>query len=100
MKIKVCRFTDINPMPDIVDDLMTTEQVALERGRNELDQKQFSRSIYICTLPLNEDISPGDIVEVQENAAADVWIGKVTGVTINVADPAITHTLRIDRALT
>lgn len=99
MRIKVARFDDNNAADLIVDELLSTELAMRERGRNELDEQQFSRSIYSISLPLNHDMRPGQIIEVNELESGEVWRGKVQSVSLSVNSPRITQTIKVDRAL-
>lgn len=54
--------------PDISDSLITTEAVARERGRNEIDANSTNRYIVTGNGPLLSFIRPGSIVEVQQTS--------------------------------
>ena len=99
MRVKIARFTDINPADLIIISILTTEPAMTERGRNELDEHQFSKIIYTCTAPVNHDIIPGHTIEVQNVKTGQLWRGKVVSVSINIGDPKIDQTLKIERII-
>ena len=99
MRVKVARNSDINPADIIIEKLLTTEQAMVERGRNELDQNQFSRMPRTMSAPLDKDILPGQMIQVVEADTGVVWRGKVLSVNINISNPKITQTLKVDRII-
>lgn len=65
--------------PDVIDPLISTIAVALERGRIEIDkasdlQPMSVRALYISGIML------GDIVEIHDAYQGRSWKGKVTGI--------------------
>lgn len=99
MRIKVARFTDKNPAPIIIDPLLSTEAAMRERGRNELDSNQFSKSINSFSLPLINDINPGQLVEIQDVELGETWRGKVLSVSIASAKVKKTQVITVERPL-
>lgn len=80
---------------DIEDPLACTLEVALARGRNELDANSGLQSIATsCTL--RGSIAPGMLVEVQDALQGEVRRGKVRGVRHVVSAPSVEAITEID----
>lgn len=89
--IIVLRGLGDRPGDDIEDRLITEVGVALERGRNEFDEKSGLQSIAL-TCVLRPTLAPGLLVEVHDSLQGEVWRGKITSVRHVVAgDEAITE---------
>jgi len=69
--------------PDISDPLITSEVVAVERGRNEIDFSYSDREIVSGELPYRDWIAPGSIVAIQDMEIPE-WRAMATGCTISV----------------
>lgn len=80
--IVVVRGDGTRPGEDIVDSLITTVEVALSRGRAELDEGALSdEAVLDCVL---YDARLGDLVEVDDSTLG-LWRGKLTGLTQTVS---------------
>jgi hypothetical protein len=73
MQITVSRAPTDNQGPDIVDDLLTTDQVGLARGRRNVDYSSTNRINESCQCPAHSYIPTGSLAGVTE--AADKWRG-------------------------
>lgn len=69
--------------PDISDNLITSEPVAVERGRNEIDRNSSSREIVTGSGALRAFLQPGSLIEVMDFEAGP-WRGMVTGFSLSV----------------
>jgi len=63
--------------PDISDPLITSEPVAVERGRNEIDYHSSNRETITGSGPLRSFIRPGLLVQVADMESA-AYRAKVT----------------------
>jgi len=70
--------------PDISDPLITAAQVAVERGRNEIDANCSNRELVTGAGPLAGFIRPGRVIEVADSEQ-QVWRGMVTGCSISIS---------------
>ena len=85
------------PGSDIADELVTTEAVARERGRNEIDANSSSRSMLTCSGPLLEYLSRGKLVElVQRDRQPTRAVTRGWSMTITRQDDAITVDQTLD----
>lgn len=84
-----------NYLPDVVDDLICTEQAATERGRAELC-KAVAGEVKQIQIPLDDLIVPSDMVEVVRPDTTR-WRGMVEGTAIQVggAGTSVWQTLSI-----
>lgn len=62
--------------PDISDSLITSEQTAVERGRNEIDEHFSHREIISSSGPLTGFMRPGKIIEVADSEQ-QIWRGMI-----------------------
>lgn len=81
VSLVVRRGAGLHPGPDITDPLITTLQVALARGRNELDERASGLQDVQVSIPYRPGIRIGQIAEVVEALFGDVWYGKVSGIS-------------------
>jgi hypothetical protein len=99
--VTVQRSPGDKPGPDIIDPLLTADQAAVERGRNEIDGACSSRSIFTCTGPHRRFVLPGTIVEYQ--GSRETWRGMVRRCAITITRDGntfyATRALEIERAL-
>jgi hypothetical protein len=68
---------------DVSDPLITSDTVAIERGRNEIDFSYSDRGIVNGELPVRGWLAPGSIVAVQDLEVPE-WRAMVTGCTLSV----------------
>lgn len=83
ISITVQRQPGDKPGPQITDHLLTTEAVALERGRNEIDALCSNRALVSCTGPYRRFILPGTLIEYQ--ARRSTFRGIVRRCALNVS---------------
>lgn len=62
--------------PDISDSLITSEQTAVERGRNEIDEHFSHRGIISSSGPLTGFMRQGKIIEVADSEQL-TWRGMI-----------------------
>ena len=86
--------------PDISDPLITTVQVAQERGRREIDYNCSNRQLISSTGPLAGYMRPGKLVEVAD-AEKITWRGMIRTCAISINRDGDSFTadvnLRIER---
>ena len=71
------------PGNDIADPLLTSEPVAVERGRNEIDKNCSSRELITSVGPHKEFLQPGKMVEVADHQQ-QLWRGMITSCMITI----------------
>ena len=81
----------------IIDQLLTSESVALNRGRNELDKNGFRFSINTLVCVGRAGFSPGQLIAVSDAQFNEVWVGKVTSVEYVMDGDVPTATLSVYR---
>lgn len=79
--ITVRRGAGANPGDDIVDPLIANREVAIARGRNELDERASGFQPVTVELPHRPGIRPGQIIEVIDMLFGVTWYGKIVAVT-------------------
>ncbi|MFT5728755.1 MAG: hypothetical protein ACI8PB_002911 [Desulforhopalus sp.] len=103
MQITVSRAPADNQGADIIDELLTTDQVAVARGRREIDYVSTDRVDESCQCPAHAYIPTGALAGVTE--AAGGWRGLVRywSLTLTVDDAGALFTadtrLSIEREL-
>lgn len=65
--------------PDISDPLITSDGVARERGRNEIDANSTNRELVSGSGPMGDFMRPGRLVEVMDAEQA-AWRGRLNKV--------------------
>ena len=66
---------------DIVDPLLSTEEVGLSRGRAELDENSSAHQLNTLVINYRAGLQLGQLVEVVDLMLARVWKGKIIGIT-------------------
>lgn len=81
---------------DIVDPLLTTDAVAIQRGRNEIDA---ASKITPTTLTIihRDGLETGQTVEVMDSLQGRTWYGKIVGIDIALEFSKLTTTLSVER---
>lgn len=82
--------------PDVTDDLLTTTEAALERGKMEL-YSQVDAYLTTLNLPMTTLIETGELVEVHNLQTNEVYRGLVTSVSINITELDISQTVELER---
>jgi len=93
------------PAPHVVDPLIQTQQVGMQRGRNILDEEGYDRCIVTLDLPLPHASSndrpkllfPGDLVQVYD--LNEVWKAAVLSTAILFNLNSVTMTVKLDRVI-
>lgn len=75
----VQRGTGQSPGPDIVDALMSSPLVLLERGRSEIDKASGLQKVYL-TCKHRPGVRTGQLTEVHDNLQGETYRGKIVGV--------------------
>ena len=70
--------------PDISSTLMTSEHVALERGRNEIDASFTNRELVSSSGPYQGFVTPGALAEIADSERQS-WRGKVISSSIDIS---------------
>ena len=92
--IIVIRCAGDHPGEDIVDPMITSVAVALERGRYEINEHSGMRSTTLRTKYRN-GVRQGQIVEVHDALQGKSWRGKVSSITHTSQGPALYTDLTI-----
>ena len=95
--ITVRRGDGLHPGEDIVDPLIKTLPVGLERGRNELDDRAHALQEVDLTIHFRAGLRLGQVVEVKETLFGTVWYGKITGLTHSYEGVAPLTVVRVKR---
>jgi hypothetical protein len=82
ISVTVQRKPGDRPGPDITDQLLTSDAVAIERGRNEIDAVCSNRALFSCSGPHRRFVAPGTLVEFQGRRVA--WFGMVRRTALTV----------------
>lgn len=69
--------------PDISEPLITSEAVAVERGRNEIDASCSSREIVTGSGPLRGYLQPGKLIEIMDMESGP-WRGRITAFSLTL----------------
>lgn len=86
MKIKVIQGSGNNLSPDpIIDELMSTEVPATERGRNYLAKESTHKWNYDIDMVYNAWQEIGSLVEVNDSDLGEVFRGKLTSFSLTVS---------------
>ena len=89
--------------PDVVDPLLSTEAVARERGRNELDDNSGIQEIQLETIFRKEDptsllgVRTGQTVLVHDELQGREWRGKIAGISHSSRSGTVTSSLIIQK---
>ncbi|MBV5328485.1 MAG: hypothetical protein JZU65_12770 [Chlorobium sp.] len=84
ISVTVERFPADRQGADISDALITSEAVAIERGRNEIDASFSSREIVTGSGPLRGFMNPGRLVEVMDMETGP-WRGRLTAFSLSLS---------------
>jgi hypothetical protein len=79
--IIVRRGKGSHPGDDIIDPLITALPVALQRGRNEMDERASGLQDVELEIPFRPNLRNGQVVQVVDLLFGVTWYGKITGLT-------------------
>ena len=79
----------------IVDNLLTTVEACIQRGRNELDEKAHGCQIVTMTCRFRPGLLLGQIIKVQETLFGSSWCAKITGIKHSVSQSKLTTELTL-----
>ena len=74
----VQRGAGARPGPDIIDPLMSTQLVMIERGRAEIDANSGLQKVYL-TCRYRGGVQAGQLAEVHDNLQGASYRGKIVG---------------------
>ena len=94
INITVIRGDGDVPGEDIVDHLITNDQMAAQRGRNEIDADTKIVSVEMTSV-YRPNVKTGQTGQVLDAMQGRAWDGKITGVEISVEFPKIITMLSI-----
>lgn len=89
--------------PDVVDQLLSTELVARERGRIELDENSGIQEIQLQTIFRKEDptsllgVRLGQTILVHDELQGREWRGKISGISHSNRSGAVISNLIIQK---
>jgi|GEM_PF-1323236 len=99
--IIVQRGAGDRPGADIVDPLISAIPVAIQRGRNELDERSSAMTEMEEETIYRLGVRVGDLADFHDLKTGEIWKGKIAGVTHNVRKVnnalEITTTLHVKR---
>lgn len=81
---------------DIIDALITSPEVAVLRGRVEIDREEPVERI-VLEARYKPGLKNGQIIEVQDSLFGRTWRGKVIGISHNISQVAVTTTLTVEK---
>lgn len=99
IRVTVKREPGDRPGPDIVDPLIGSEAVAVERGRKEIDTNCSSRQIVTMRILPRAGLRVNRLIEVQ-SIKEPPWRGLITEITYSAAggtSPSATMTIKVER---
>lgn len=105
MTIQVCVIRGFGDLqgPDVIDPLLSTENVAVERGRVELDKNSGLQEIQLTTVfrdvdPLStKEVRMGQIILVIDALQGEEWRGKISGIRHSATGGVITTDLTVQK---
>ena len=86
MQITVSRQPADRQGPDIVDELLTTDQVGIARGRREIDYNCSSRTEKACQCPKHDYMPTGSLTKVTESSGKWPGLVRYWSLTLTVDD--------------
>lgn len=95
--IVVYRNAGLNQGDDIVDRLITSTAVALERGRAELDDRATQKEDVDNTTVLRSGVRLGQLVEINDSLQGRTYRGKITAITHRIGQTSVKTTISIRR---
>ena len=85
IRVIVTRSPGDKEAPEIINELMTTENCAKEHGRNFLDENGFSKSNFDFELPFRDVPLSGKTALISDAQIGTTFKGKITGWSISVS---------------
>jgi hypothetical protein len=82
--IFVQRGAGDRPGDNIVDPLITSIPVAVQRGRNELDERATAQQDVTRETLFRAGVRCGQLARVVDFDHGETWLGKITGITHTV----------------
>jgi hypothetical protein len=82
---------------DIIDPLMSTLAVALQRGRNELDERSSSMQQVSLEIAYRPDVRAGQVGAFLDIQNGLVWFGKISGISHTFDGSSLITTLIVKR---
>lgn len=82
--------------PDISDPMITDLAVAFERGRVEIDNSTFSRSVQL-SINFRPGLKSGQLIEVLDALQGVAWRGKITALDNAIEGAKLTSKLTVER---
>lgn len=79
--IVVVRFLGDKEGDDIVDELLTTDLVALSRGRAELDSRATAFVERSIRVPYQAGLETGQICEITDELQGETYVAKIIGLS-------------------
>lgn len=95
--IAVARYAGDRRAPPIIDPLIATDAVALNRGRNALDSFAYRPTTVRVTATYRDGLRLGQVVEVRDELQGVAWKGKIIGLSYTNASGGPEVTLDIER---
>jgi|LGVC01.1.fsa_nt_gb hypothetical protein len=80
------------PAPDIVDALVTTEEVAVSRGTQFIDANHRSKMLAAANSPFTQWIAPGSLLEITDSEFV-AYKALVTDITLSISKNKAEYTM-------
>ena len=92
ISIRCVRGDGLHRQPDaIISNLITDEASAIQRGRNEIDEKAHGNQVVTMVVRFRPGLLLGQVVKVEENLFGTAWYAKITGIKHTVSNAKL-HT--------
>lgn len=75
------RGSGTHPGEDVIDPLIVSIAVALERGRNELDEQSSGLQDVDLEIPFRVGLRIGQVAKVQDSLFGTTWFGKIVSLS-------------------
>jgi len=82
---------------DIVDPLITSIPVALQRGRNELDEQSSAPQDISVEVVYRDGVRLGQVAKFYDAQTGLEWLGKITGITHRSSGVELLTTLQVKK---
>lgn len=96
ISIRCVRGDGLHREPDaIISNLLAEVPAALQRGRNELDEKAHGNQVVTMSIRFRPGLLLGQVVKVNESLFGDAWYAKITGIKHTVSNAKLTTELTL-----
>ena len=82
---------------DVVDPLITSIPVAIQRGRNELDAQSSGLQDVTVDTVYRDGVRLGQVAKFYDSQTGLEWVGKITGITHRKSGVELVTTLQVSK---